>query len=73
MIDLDKELIPFARLQVFLGEDHPKNKILHIRAIVDDEWIVYRTWLMAPQKWQYTLRHRSVFETANEDGILRRA
>ena len=74
MIDLDKLLIRYSRLQVFHGEEgHPKNKILHIRGIVDGEWVVYRFWLPVPGEWQYVLRHRSVFESANQDGILREA
>ena len=72
-IDLDKWLIPYARLQVFYGEDDPRNSILHIRAIVDDEWVVYRTWLMAQQQWKYVMNRRSLFEQVNQNGYLRRA
>jgi hypothetical protein len=70
MSDL-KELVKLgARLYIFYSDGNINNRIVHIRAIVDDEWIVWRIWSRKRRRWLYHVGHISRFEYLYEQGHL---
>jgi hypothetical protein len=70
MIDLDKNLQPGKKIRVFYYEGNRNNELRHIRAIVDEKWIVYKVWWPSKQRWHYAVESRYLFEMVNEDGHL---
>lgn len=46
-------LVPGAVIKLDYGENNPNNKTMHVRAIVDDDMIVYRVWSQSKQIWRY--------------------
>lgn len=66
---------PGATLRWFWGEGHPNNKVVHIRAIVDDEQVVYRWW-SARKGWVYQIESAYWFWLLDEKGhatVVKRA
>lgn len=56
------------RLRYWPGNPH--NGLLHVRAIVDEEWVVYRQWRRL--RWDYRIEHTSWFEIRAHAGHLQR-
>jgi len=46
-------LVPGAVIRLDYGENNLNNKTIHVRAIVDDDQIVYRVWSQRKQLWRY--------------------
>jgi hypothetical protein len=44
---------PGVSFRVFYGEGNVNNKKLHIRAVVDDDYVVLRKWSKSKQRWFY--------------------
>ena len=65
---LEAMLQPGQRVKVYYGEGNPNNQIRHIRGIVDDEWIVYKT--ATAKGWRYHVCHKYDFEYKYELGRL---
>lgn len=64
---LDEMLQPGKKVKVFYGEKNINNETRHIRAIIDEEYIVYRVWY---RSWHYRVEHRYDFELKYESGRL---
>jgi hypothetical protein len=69
MRTLDEMLQPGQKIRVFYGEGNINNEIRHIRAIVDDDFIVYRVWSKR-KGWMYRISHKYDFELRYEKGRL---
>jgi len=67
---LDELLQPGNKVRRFYNKGNPNNCVMHIRTIVDDEWIVYRVWWKGKQTWHYVINHRYRFELNYEKGRL---
>jgi hypothetical protein len=62
-MDYEKE-IEAARKFIVVGKSytlnhtlpayHPNRKKIHVRAIVDDDVVVYRSWSKRKQGWRYS-------------------
>jgi len=61
-----------SKIRLYYGKDNPNNKLYHIRAFIDDEWIVYRLWLKHKKRWHYGIEHLWHFHFAFEAGLLKR-
>lgn len=48
------------------GKGNRHNKLIHIRAIIDDEYIVYRYWYASD--WIYKMTDPTFFEVGMESG-----
>lgn len=49
-----------------------RNRILHIRAIVDGNWVVYRRWQRTGGgSWVYRLRPMGWFDNLLKKGLLK--
>jgi len=66
--DLEDMLQPGQKVKVYFNKGNPNNRTRHIRAIVDDEWIVYKT--ATGKGWRYHVDHRYDFEYKFEMGRL---
>lgn len=61
MIDLDPALLaavqPGAKLRRTIGDltPTPRDEIWHVRAVVDDDVVVYRAWNRSRRNWDYHL------------------
>lgn len=60
---------PGATLRLFWGEGHPGNRLIHIRAIVDDEYVVYRWWSRR-NGWLYKIEWGHWFEMVENNITL---
>ena len=68
--ELRKKLQPGNKVYVFYKEGKQANQIRHIRAIVDDEYIVYR--IHSRQKgWQYHCAWYYDFQLLEQFGHLK--
>ncbi len=54
MLDEIEELIkPGNKVRVFYNNGNINNEIRHIRAIVDNDQVVYRVWNKHKRRWVY--------------------
>lgn len=58
-------------LQVNFGKGNPNNRTAHVRAIVDDEYVVVRRWSARKRYWQYEVEHASYYEAIFKAGHLK--
>lgn len=63
-------LVPGKKIKLFINDANPNNKIYHIRAIVDDEYIVYKVWSRSKQRWNYHIDWFYLFEMYLKNGWL---
>ncbi|WP_293373596.1 hypothetical protein [Nevskia sp.] len=55
------------RLVLRYGAGNPGNRTMHIRAVVDGEWLAMRHWSHR-KGWVYTIEHSAFVELALEHG-----
>lgn len=67
---LNRNLQPGKKLKRFFQPGNINNATLHVRALVDDEYVVTRQWSKAKQGWFYKVEHISMFELLYENGNL---
>ena len=60
---------PGQTWRVFFNKDNPNNRTLHIRGIVDGEYVVTRTWSLR-KGWMYAVEHVSYLEALADSGTL---
>ena len=56
-------------LRFTFGINNVNNRVVHIRAIVDDEQVVLRQWSMQKQRWIYQVEDMVYFETTKEHWV----
>lgn len=61
---------PGKKVRLFYSEENPNNQLRHIRAIVDDEYIVYRVWSSGKQTWRYSVDWVFGFKVVFDAGFL---
>lgn len=54
-------LKPGMKLKLFYGEGNINNKVMHIRAVIDNEYFVYKFWAKHKKAWIYQIEHESFF------------
>ena len=67
---LKKILLPGMKIRVFFNKNNPNNQLRHIRAIIDDEYVVYRVWSRGKQSWCYHVEWVFGFILEYERGVL---
>jgi hypothetical protein len=70
---IDEMLVPGNKIRRFYRAGNVNNCTMHIRAIVDGEYIVYRVWSKTKQRWRYGVEWRYAFEMWYENGALTHA
>lgn len=68
---LEEMLLPGNKLKIDYGPDNPNTLVIHIRALIDCQYIVYRYWSRAKQNWRYRVEWVYMFELWFEDGRLK--
>lgn len=74
-MDIDPALLamlqPGAKVRHWRGKltNNPTSQILHIRAIVDDDQVVYRVWRPG-HSWRYIVDDLVLFQMYYADGAL---
>lgn len=58
------------RYRIDYGKGNFANKLIHIRAIVDNEYVVYRYWRHL--EWIYKLEDTTFFEVGAESGHIKK-
>ena len=66
-------IMPGAKLRIDYGEGNLNNKLIHIRAILDDHYIVYRYWLKHKKRWDYVVEWDYWFFLLVKDGNIVKA
>jgi hypothetical protein len=64
-------LQPGRKVRMNYGVGNPNNELRHVRAIVDDDQIVYRVWQY--RRWIYHVRWAYAFLLAWQDGNVTKA
>jgi len=67
---LREKLKPGSKWRIFFNEGNINNHLAHIRAIVDDEWVVWKIWVRG--HWVYKVRHIHYFYLLDGTGVLRK-
>ena len=62
MKTIDELLQPGQVVRLYFQENNRNNALYHIRAVVDEKWVVYRKWSKRKQSWQYNLCDRGYLE-----------
>jgi hypothetical protein len=65
-------LQPGARLRVWYRHPDSNAETYHIRAIVDNNFVVSRIWSKHRNGWDYRVDHWYFFELTLKDGGLRK-
>lgn len=58
-------------VRIYFGQERKKTELLHVRAIVDDEYVIVRVWSPRRRDWRYRVEHLGYFEMVHEDGRLK--
>lgn len=69
--ELRKMLQPGRKVRVFYNDINPNNEIRHIRAIVDEDRVVYKVWQR--NRYRYYVRWVYDFELDYKKGYLTKA
>ena len=69
-----KELLkPGNKLRLFFDEGNINNKRIHIRAIIDDDYVVYKIWSRRKQIWYYQVEYIYFFKLLYEKNQIFKA
>jgi len=63
-------LQPGTAVRVDYGKNNINNELRHIRAIVDDDQVVYKVWSPRKQTWQYHVKWLYGFLLMYKNGNL---
>jgi len=69
-MEISDLIVPGKTIKVFIHEDNPHNLTHHIRAIVDGDQVVYKTWSQEKGRFRYSIAHMNWFEIMNREGWL---
>lgn len=67
---LNCNIQPGKKVKQFYQAGNINNATLHIRALVDNEYVVIRQWSKSRQSWCYKVEHITMFELLYEKGYL---
>ena len=69
-----KELLqPGKKIRLYFCKDNVNNAILHVRAIIDDEYVVVRIWSHRKRRWIYKIDWFYIYELYLNDKYLQAA
>ena len=63
-------LRPGNKIRLFYGGKNINNKLIHIRSIVDEDVIVFKTWFKTHQRWHYECENIYYFDMLYKQNIL---
>jgi len=56
--------------KLYFNENNINNKLIHIRGIIDDVYIVTRSWSTYKNRWIYDINHKVYFDILKKDESL---
>ncbi len=56
---------------LFFSEGNPDNTFIHIRAIVDEDWIVFKQWSQRKGLWHYDIKPGIWFKLLANHSIIK--
>lgn len=59
---LERLVMPGAKVKLFFGDGNINNATLHIRAIIDEDQVVFKRWLKHKQYWLYEVKDMYFFQ-----------
>lgn len=65
-----EKLKPGSKWRIFFNKKNTNNCLAHFRAIVDDEWIVWKRWRHG--RWFYKIDYIHYFYLLDGTGVLRK-
>tara|TARA_Y100001935_G_C17050726_1_gene381873 strand:+ start:160 stop:408 length:249 start_codon:yes stop_codon:yes gene_type:complete len=66
-----KRLIkPGKKFRAYYGENNPNNVLYHVRAIVDDDYVVVKHWVKHKKRWSYEVITTYALDVMHEMGTL---
>ena len=68
--ELREMLLPGKKVRRYFGKKDRRNQLMHIRAVVDEEYIVYRVWSRRRRWWVYKIDWWYYFYMDMEYGYL---
>ena len=70
---LRNKLRPGTSWHLFWGEGNPNNRLIHIRAVVDDMQVVSRYWNRHEQRWVYEVDSLYWYYLLDSEGRIEEA
>ena len=67
---LEEIIQPGHAVRVFYNPGNINNRLIHIRAIVDEDQVVFRWWSKHKQCWIYQVEDMYYFTLRHNDGRL---
>jgi len=61
---------PGNKVRLFISENNVNNKLMHVLAVVDEDYVVYKSWSRRRQSWNYQVEYIYLFELFNKEGWL---
>ncbi len=58
------------KYKIFFSDNNPMNRTAHIRAFVDEHYVVYRFWKKRKDRWEYVIDSVYYFKLLLKDGAL---
>ena len=58
------------KYQILSGPEKTPQEVMHIRAIVDRNYVVYRIWSKRKQMWRYSVESKYYLELLEKDERL---
>jgi len=56
--------------RINFGKGNPNNAVIHIRAIVDEDYAVWRVYNRHKKRWDYEIKHNYTLCLLDSDGFL---
>ena len=63
---------PGKSIRIVRGQKNPNNKKIHIRAIVDGQFVVFREWWFRKKYWNYSVQHIYFYYLLLKDDCLKK-
>lgn len=61
---------PGKKLKIFYSENNINNEIIEVRAVVDENQVVCRTWSKSKHQWVYRVENIVFFEMLLKEGQI---
>ena len=68
--ELRESMKPGHIMKMVFSENDIDNKTIYIRAVVDDNWIVYKYWAERKKCWVYIIEYIYLLELLYRNGGL---
>ena len=68
--ELRESMKPGHIMKMVFSENDIDNKTIYIRAVVDDNWIVYKYWAERKKCWVYIIEYIYLLEFLYRNGGL---